>query len=438
MCIVDGMNGSNRRTAELYQWYATLAEASFWVPVFFLYFAAYMPLDAVLQLEAFYFLSVVMIEVPSGWLADRLGRRPTLLAGAVLMAVSHLMLFIGPWVMAGDAFGSPLFVFFAVGQGLRAAGVAFRSGTDTALHHDALAACGLSSEFADREARASKRRFLGAAAAAVIGGGVAVIDLRLPYACSFMVAIAMIIVIARMREPSASADARSRANIFKQAVSCFAQWKSSALLLLFVFAAMMLVLNHIPYEYFQPYIEEAIGQDGLAAASTPIVTGLHVAVTFWIASLVSAKSIRIRNRIGLWGVLLLAMGLQVLTIGLMSLWLSPIIVLFLLLRSCPRALMTPPLNAAVTGAVPTKLRATYLSIQSFVGRLSFSGTLFLLAFVVPAAAATAWPTIRMQLGIAAVSSVVFLVFIGVVAVVRGRRDDYMGDSQPPKPRASVT
>ena len=273
---------------------------------------------------------------------------------------------------------------------------------------------------------------------AVIGGGVAVIDLRLPYACSFIVAIAMIIVIARMREPSASADARSRANIFMQAVSCFAQWKSSALLLLFVFAAMMLVLNHIPYEYFQPYIEEAIGQDGLAAASTPIVTGLHVAVTFWIASLVSAKSIRIRNRIGLWGVLLLAMGLQVLTIGLMSLWLSPIIVLFLLLRSCPRALMTPPLNAAVTGAVPTKLRATYLSIQSFVGRLSFSGTLFLLAFVVPAAAATAWPTIRMQLGIAAVSSVVFLVFIGVVAVVRGRRDDYMGDSQPPKPRASVT
>jgi hypothetical protein len=429
---------ADRRTADLYQWYATLAEASFWVPVFFLYFAAYMPLDAVLLLEALYFLSVVTIEVPSGWLADRLGRRPTLLAGAILMAVSHLMLFVGPWVMSGDTIGSALFVFFAVGQGLRAAGVAFRSGTDTALHHDALAACGRVDEFSAREALASKRRFLGAAAAALVGGAVAAIDLRLPYACSFIVAIAMIVVIARMHEPSGGDDARSRANILMQAGACIAQWKSPALLLLFVFAAMMLVLNHIPYEYFQPYIEASLGQEGLAAASTPLIIGLHVAVTFWLASLVGARSIRIRNRIGLWGVLLLAMALQVLTIGLMSLWLSPIIVIFLLLRSCPRALMGPPLNAAVTGAVPTKLRATYLSLQSFVGRLSFSGTLFLLTLAVPAAAVTAWPTIRTQLGIAAVGSIGFLVFIGIIAIVRGRRDDGMGGAQAVKPKATAT
>jgi len=419
----------NRRTADLYQWYASLAEASFWVPVFFLYFAAYMPLDAVLSLEALYFLSVVTIEVPSGWLSDRLGRKPTMLVGAVLMAVSHLMLFIGPWVMVGDALGSPLFIFFAVGQSLRAAGVAFRSGTDTALHHDALAACGLVSEFAPREAQASKRRFLGAAGAALIGGGLAAIDLRIPYACSFIVAVGMIIVIAQMREPSAGDEARTRANILTQAGACLAQWKSPALLLLFVFAAMMLVLNHVPYEYFQPYIEATLGKDGIAAASTPLVTGLHVAVTFWLASLVGARSIGVRNRVGLWGVLLIAMALQVLTIGLMSLWLSPLIAVFLLLRSCPRALMTPPLNAAVTGAVPTKLRATYLSLQSFAGRLSFSGTLFLLTLAVPAAAATGWSTISTQLRIAAVGSLVLFAFIAVVTMARGRRDDTMGESQ---------
>ena len=428
----------NRRTADLYLWYATLAEASFWVPVFFLYFAAYLPLDAVLFLEAIYFLSVVTIEVPSGWLSDRLGRRPTMLVGAVLMAISHLMLFVGPWFFAGDVVNSPLFMFFAIGQGLRAAGVAFRSGTDTALHHDALAACGLGHEFADREARAAKRRFLGAAGAALIGGGVAVIDLRLPYACSFIVAAAMMIIILRMREPSAGDDARTHANILTQAGACLAQWRSPALLLLFVFAAMMLVLNHVPYEYFQPYIEAALGRDGLDAASTPLVTGLHVAVTFWLASLVGARSIRIRNRIGLWGVLLIAMALQVFTIGVMSLWLSPLIVVLLLLRSCPRALMTPPLNAAVTGSIPTKLRATYLSLQSFVGRLSFSGTLFLLTLAVPATAAAAWPTIRTQLGFAAIGSLVFFVFIAVVAIVRGRRDDDMGAPQQDTSSASAT
>ncbi len=122
------------------------------------------------------------------------------------------------------------------------------------------------------------------------------------------------------------------------------------------------------------------------------------------------------------------MALQVLTIGLMSLWLSPLIVVFLLLRSCPRALMTPPLNAAVTGAVPTRLRATYLSLQSFVGRLSFSGTLLVLTLAVPAAATTAWPTIRTQLGLAAIGSLALLAFITVVTIVRGRRDNQMGVS----------
>ncbi|MDP6479759.1 MAG: MFS transporter [Phycisphaerales bacterium] len=428
----------NRRTADLYLWYATLAEASFWVPVFFLYFAAYLPLDAVLSLEAIYFLSVVTIEVPSGWLSDRLGRRPMMLVGASLMAISHLMLFVGPWIFVGELMGSPLFVFFAIGQGLRAAGVAFRSGTDTALHHDSLAACGLVHEFADREARAAKRRFLGAAGAALIGGGVAAIDLRLPYACSFIVAAVMVIIILRMREPSAGEDARTSANVLTQAGSCLAQWRSPALLLLFVFAAMMLVLNHVPYEYFQPYIEAVLGQDGLDTASTPLVTGLHVAVTFWLASLVGARSIRIRNRVGLWGVLLIAMALQVVTIGVMSLWLSPLIVVLLLLRSCPRALMTPPLNAAVTGSIPTKLRATYLSLQSFVGRLSFSGTLFLLTLAVPATAAAAWPTIRTQLGLAAIGSLVFFAFITVVAIVRRRRDDDMGSPQQDTSSASAT
>jgi hypothetical protein len=100
--------------------------------------------------------------------------------------------------------------------------------------------------------------------------------------------------------------------------------------------------------------------------------------------------------------------------------------------------MTPSLNAAVTGAVPTNLRATYLSLQSFVGRLSFSGTLFLLTLAVPAAAATAWPTIRTQLGLAAIGSLVFFAFIAVVAIIRGRRDDDMGGAQAGNSKEAAT
>jgi MFS family permease len=421
----------NLRTADRYQWYASLAEASFWVPVFFIYFATLLPLADVLVLEGLYFLCVVVVEVPSGWIGDRIGRRPTLLWGASLMAVSHLLLLAGPTIAGVSMVGGPeagrttLFVVFAVGQGLRAGGIAFRSGTDTALHHDSLEAAGCVQEFADREARVSKRRFLGASLAALIGGGVAMIDLRLPYLLSFIVAIMMFVVVWGMREPSTD-DTRTKSQLLRQIASCIGQWRRGVMLLLFLYVAMMLVLNHIPYEYFQPYISSVLSADWSTPVSTPLVTGLHVAVTFWLASLAGARSIRLRNRIGLWGVLFVATALQAITIGLMAWVLSPIIVGVLLFRSCPRAIMTPPLNAAVTGAVPVHIRATYLSIQSLAGRLAFSLTLFTLALAVPAAAHDNWAGIREQLvwstwiGGAALGAVI------VVLCLRGRRDDHMG------------
>ncbi len=122
------IQNQNRRTADLYQWYAAFSNASFWVPVFFLYLAAYLPLDAVLILEALYFFGVVIIEVPSGWFSDRLGRRPTMLIGGVCMTLSHALMFCGPWLASGDAISSPLFVLFAVALLLRAGGMAFPAG----------------------------------------------------------------------------------------------------------------------------------------------------------------------------------------------------------------------------------------------------------------------------------------------------------------------
>ena len=422
------------RTADLYQPYATLAEASFWVPVFFIYFAALLPLEEVLLLEGLYFLCVVLVEVPSGWIGDRIGRRLTLLVGAALMAASHLLLFTGPWLAGVSMDAGPetgrngLFILFAIGQGLRAAGIAFRSGTDTALHHDALEAAGAEGEFPAREARVARRRFRGAALAALIGGGVAAIDLRLPYLLSFIVAIAMFAVVLGMREP-ATDDSRTKAQLPRQIASCLAQWRSGALLLLFAYVAMMLVLNHIPYEYFQPYIESVLGEDGAAPVATPLATGLHVAVTFWLASIAGGRSIALRNRIGLWGVLACATALQALTIGLMGWMLSGFVVALLLLRSCPRAIMTPPLNAAVTGSVPVQIRATYLSLQSLAGRLAFSLTLFMLTMAVPAGASGDWEGICHQLVWSTWIAGVALVAVLLVLAIRGRRDDGMGTSQ---------
>ena len=57
--------------------------------------------------------------------------------------------------------------------------------------------------------------------------------------------------------------------------------------------------------------------------------------------------------------------------------------------------MTAPLNAAVAPALPSERRATYLSIQSFAGRLAFAGTL---AWFATMAGGDDWSSIANMLG----------------------------------------
>ena len=67
------------RNARPYPWYALTSNAYFWTPMFVLYFLEHMSLADVLRLEAIDDIAVVVLEVPSGYFSDRIGRQPTLL-----------------------------------------------------------------------------------------------------------------------------------------------------------------------------------------------------------------------------------------------------------------------------------------------------------------------------------------------------------------------
>ena len=75
-----------------------------------------LPLDQVIQLSAVYYLSVFVLEVPSGYFSDRIGRRTTLLIAACALILSYSCFIVG----AG-------FWWFAAGQFLLATGIAMQS-----------------------------------------------------------------------------------------------------------------------------------------------------------------------------------------------------------------------------------------------------------------------------------------------------------------------
>jgi len=405
-----------KRNAKLYLVYTGAGSALLWLPVFFLFFRSHLPLVKVLQLEALYYLSVVLLEFPSGYFSDRVGRKVTLIISSSCWLLANAAFFLGA-----------SFEAFAIGQVLLAGGMAFRSGTDASFHLESLQAFGHEGEYANREARAARIRFLASAAGAVAGGAVALIALRWAYAASALTAAVALGTALLFVEPPAS---EQRAfGVLRQLVACLHLLKKPALAWLFAFAVIRLVLDHIPYEFYQPYIKELGLSFGMGSDATPLVTGLHMAGTTFIAAWIAGRSIQIRDRIGLGPTLLLSPAIQTLLLAGMAFTLHPVIVGLLLFRSSSSALVSAPLNAAVNPEVPQHLRASYLSLISFVGRLGFSLTLFAFSQLAAWDGAQGWQQTTRIL-----SAAVVLGAVGFVGLALSSRRAQLSHKGPAKLR----
>ena len=390
------------RNVTLYPWYIAFFGMMAWLPVFFLFFSEHLTLEQVLQLEALYYLAVVLLEVPSGYFSDTVGRRPTLLVSSVALCLAYTCFLIG------DSFS-----LFAAGQILLAVSFAFKSGTDTSFHYDSLAAIDRVDEYGDREAVAGRNGLIASSIAVFLGGALGLISLRLAYALSLLGALGALGVAFYFREPMSGGES---AGVLKQLRLTVAYVRQPVLFWLMAFAVLMTILNHIPYEFYQPYINLLGAEGGFFAGRTPLIAGIVMGLSTLLGSWAAGNSIWIRDRIGIGRTLLLATSLQTSLIALMGFVLSPVIVPFILLRAIPGSLAMAPLNAAIAPRVPQAQRATYLSIQSLAGRLAFSATLFLLSTSAQEGAAVDWPTLAWML-----RTSMALGLIGLLALAISRR-----------------
>lgn len=370
----DASPKSRPHSLGLYNCYAVLSGAYFWMPLFVLYFSGIVSLRRVFLLESIYYAAVFLLEVPSGYFSDAVGRRRTLLLSVLFFILAYTLFFIG----AG-------FAVLAVGQVFLAAGFAFASGTDTSLHLALLSAAGRDEEYGPREARLASLGLIVSAAAALIGGVLAwLARYRTAYALSFICALASLLVLLSIDDPDirtrspASRDSISPALQFRRVLKAL---KNRNLRCLFIAMVLITVLNHVPYEFYQLYIRNLIDRmtsEGPPPSTVPLITGLHAALTMLTASWFARRAVRFRDSIGTQGLLLVLTALQTVLIALLAADGRIIVVLLLLLRSVPGTVSSPVMRAEAAPAVPARLRATYLSVQSLAGRLAFA--LVLLAF----------------------------------------------------------
>jgi hypothetical protein len=292
------------------------------------------------------------------------------------------------------------FAAFAAAQIALAAGIALNSGSDTSFHYDSLAALGREVEYGEREAIVARNALLATSLSALLGGAAAVVDLRWAYGLSAIAALAGLGIVAAFTEPDRR-ESRQAAPFVHQVRDCLAHLKRPALAWLFGFVVLLTILNHVPYEFYQPYLD-LLGARLSFGDETALASGMHMAIATVLGAVFARRSMWIAGRLGTGSTLVLAALLQLFIIAAMASVLHGVIVALIVLRGIPGALTRAPLNAAVTPRIPQQQRATYLSIQSLAARLGFSGLLAGLSLYTGGVAAHDWPVLSDLLVVCAV------------------------------------
>jgi len=389
------------RNLRLYPWFKFAHSLLFWQAIWFLYFQQEVSPAAAIALYAIYDISVTVLEVPLGVLSDRMGRRRTLIAGALFGAMGAVCLALGDG-----------FAVFVLGQTLIGAGTAFLSGTDSATLYETLAALGREDEVEAQETRALQFSLWGFAISAILGGAMALWS----YPATFWaggVAMGVAMVLAwRLTEPPTQQSVGPMIGQLPALREAFGQ---PVLRWIFVLAVVMYGFSHLPFVFGQPFIAASLAEVGLRD-ETPLVSGVVSAVMMLMSFAASLYALRLRGRLGLTGILLLAFGMQIGLIAVLTLTQSWIAIAVLFLRIVPDALSHPFKMGRIQPLLRDEVRATYVSMQNLAGKLAFAASLFLAAGAASDVTALPYGDIQQILGGYVAAGVLFL--LGLAATAR--------------------
>jgi len=306
-------------------------------------------------LKAVYAAVVIAAQVPTGALADRLGRRRAMMAGALAMMAA-----CGVFAMAHR------FELFAVGEALAALSMTLCSGADSAYLYDLLQDNALGHEYPRREGTASAFHLVGSTLAFSAGGVLGSRDLVLPYLVTAGVAACAFLAALFMREGRhARAEVPSARETVEQMIASFRLVGGRPRLLWAIaYSAVVFALLRSTEYIYPPYLASA--GFGIAA------TGHIFAASYLIAATVAHRTHRLRERFRetvLLGGLLAVLAVTFLVMG----WTVGIVgVVVLFAQAAANGLYSPLVKPLINQEIDdSRRRATVLSVDSMVRRGAF-------------------------------------------------------------------
>jgi MFS family permease len=350
------------RDLRLFYLFRLLATSYLWVPIFIPFKQSRgLSFLEIMILGGIYSAVVIVCEIPTGAFADRIGRRTSMMAGALTMALSCLI-----------AYGSHGMAGFAVSEALAAVSMSLCSGADSAYLFDLLDGHGVAHEYGRRESTASAWHQAGSALAYAAGGALAEIDLGLPYLATALVALAR--SRPRPRWPTIAGPARRPRAALRApapgapgdrgARTCARRWPTSPATAAGVDDRLLggaFVLLRATEHLYQPLLK--------SHHLSYVEIGLVFAAVYLVAAFVAHRGWALRQRIGDEPLLWCMLGGLALSFVLLAEVRGPWVLMLLGVQAIANGLYSPLVKPLINREIPDSgRRATVLSVESIVRR----------------------------------------------------------------------
>lgn len=335
------------KNVKLYYLYSTFAELLILGPILVLFLTAKgLSFTEIMLLQSISSISVFFFEVPTGAVADKLGRKYSILIGASLWALGLLFYVIGK-----------SFFVFALSEITFSLGSAFKSGADTALIYDSLKMLKREKEFQMIEGKARSYSLYAQALGSVLSSFLYEKNVNLPLIVSIIFMLVTIAIVLIFKEPEVEGkEGRFGINYFKHIKESGKFILNHDKLKAIVFFSMIFfIFYRTGFWYFQPYME---------GVNIPVK---YFGVIFFIfnitAAFISKRSSYIMEKTKPKTLTFMSalMIVSFLILGTVRAWPG---VFAILLQQAARGIYGPVTTKYLNKHIPSDKRSTILSFQS--------------------------------------------------------------------------
>ena len=336
--------------------YTICRNMHFWAPMLLLYYRDQIGIGfkELMIGEAVFSATIVLLDVPTGWLSDMWKRKHTQAVGILFAILGYSCL------MLAESFTMVLLAQMLIGVF-----VSLCSGTDTAMLYDSLLSVRRKREYLKLEGRRVALLLYSVAGASIAGGFLYQINHQLPFALTIMAMVVALIAACLQDEPERQKKASERhpvADII--ATMKYALHGHAEVGFLILFSAVLFCSMKIISWSQQPYY--------LAIQMPESYYGIFIAVGYLLGGIASHWSHLLNSRISTYRTLTILWAFSVLVC--LGASISPGwhgVALLIMGGACIYGIAAPRIHEAINHYVGSSRRAAILSTQHLMVSLLY-------------------------------------------------------------------